>query len=368
MNSMIPFRLRFVHLAGLILLFTLLLPVNISADAPQIILADPPRMPAQPSGLAADGNIPAIKHVDAGCTAESQCVYLPQILNAIRDPRNRQYAVDLYETAYLGSSGVSTGWNGDIANCIPGNTTQAFQDSVLLRLNYFRQMAGLSKLSGFNAAYNTQDQAAALMMAANQALNHTPPTTWKCYTQTGYNGSSSSNLAIGAYGSAAISLYMNDPGTASLGHRRWILFPQTQEMGSGDISGSTWQNQTNALKAWDTHIWEARPATLDDFVAWPPAAFIPYQVVYPVWSFAVAGADFSNAAVTVTSNGVAIAVQVSHPQGGFGENTLAFKACNCSTWPKPTTDTLYDVTIKNVGVNGVPRDYSYSVTVIDPAR
>lgn len=366
MNSTIPFWLRCVHLVGLILLFTFLLPVNISAEAPQIILADPPRMPARPSSLPADSFTPAITHVDAACPADSQCVYLPRILNAIGDPRSRQYTVDLYKTDYLGSSGVSTGWNGDIPNCDPGTTTQAFKDSVLLRVNYFRQMAGLSKLSGFNATYNTQDQAAALMVAANQALNHTPPTTWKCYTQTGYDGSHSSNLEIGGYGPAAINVYMNDTGIASLGHRRWILYPQTQEMGSGDISGSIWQNQANALKAWDTHLWEARPATVNDFVAWPPAAFTPYQVVYPIWSFAVAGADFSNASVAVTSNGAAVAVQVSYPQDGYGENALAFTACNCSTWPKPTTDTSYEVTISNVGVNGIPRNYSYIVTVIDP--
>lgn len=34
-------------------------------------------------------------------------------------------------------------------------------------------------------------------------------------------------------------------------------------------------------------------------MAWPPAGYVPYQVIYPRWSFAIAGANFSQAAVTM---------------------------------------------------------------------
>ncbi len=365
----IRFLPRFAHLAALILLIACLLPLSASAKTLPVILADPPRIPEQPSGwLQADQAGLETIHANAGCSPGSLCTYLPLLTKYRVDPRSRSNAVSLFNSAYLGSSGVPTGWNGNIAGCAPGATTQAFRDSVLLRLNYFREMAGLPRLTGFDTGYNTQDQAAALMMAANQALNHTPPPGWNCYTQTGYDGSSSSNLALGAYGTEAINLYMSDGGVGSLGHRRWILYPQTQKMGTGDITGSIWQNQSNALKAWDGHVWEVRPTTLNDFVSWPPASFIPYQVVYPVWSFAVAGADFSGAAVTVGSNGANLAVQVSRPQDGFGENTLAFSFCNCSSWPRPSADTSYQVTISNVMVGGSPRTYTYTVTVIDPAK
>lgn len=360
---------RLARLCAPIVLMCSLLLIS-AANAPQFTLADPPRMPERPSWRVSNESAQAGPNPVPACSSGSQCIYLPVIsnTNTPTDPRSRPYAVDLFNTAYLGSSGVASGWNGNIGVCDPGSTTQAFRDSVLLRLNYYREMAGLAKLTGFNSAYNTQDQAAALMMAANQALSHTPPNTWKCYTQTGYDGASSSNLALGAYGTNAIDLYMGDSGVGSLGHRRWVLYPQTQEMGTGDIAGSIWQNQSNALKAWDSHIWDPRPATRDAFVAWPPAGFIPYQVVYPAWSFAVAGADFTNAAVTVSSNGANVDVQVSHPPNGFGENTLAFTACSCSAWPKPGADTPYQVTISNVVVGGVSKEYSYTVTVIDPAR
>ena len=41
-----------------------------------------------------------------------------------------------------------------------------------------------------------------------------------------------------------------------------------------------------------------RPAR-DGFVAWPPPGFVPYQTVYPRWSFVLRGADFTNATVTM---------------------------------------------------------------------
>ena len=328
-----------------------------------------------PYGLAAPPPKPAMTQASVlapttACGLGSPCVYLPLINTPSQsqpNPGSRVSAVNLFNTAYLGSQGVPTGWNGNVSGCDPGVTTQAFRDSVLLRLNYFRKMAGIPPVTDFNGAYNTQDQAAALMMAANHSLNHTPPSSWTCYTTTGYAGSSSSNLALGAYGPAAIDLYMDDGGVSSLGHRRWILYPQTQEMGTGDISGSNWQEQSNALKAWDDHIWDPRPSTLYDFVAWPPPTHIPYQVVYPAWSFAVANADFSGASVAVSLNGASLPVTVSRLPNGYGENTLAFSFYGGYAWPRPSSDTAYQIAISNVVVNGAARSYTYTVTVIDPA-
>ena len=46
----------------------------------------------------------------------------------------------------------------------------------------------------YSDADDAQVAQSSLMMAANGALDHTPPNIWKCWTQVGYNGSSSSNL------------------------------------------------------------------------------------------------------------------------------------------------------------------------------
>ena len=91
-------------------------------------------------------------------------------------------------------------------------------------------------------------------------------------------------------------------------------------------------------------------------------------MVFPAWSFAVAGADFANAGVTVTSGGANVAVTVSQPPNGYGENTLAFTVAGCNPCSRPAADTAYRVTINNVSVGGTLRSYSYTVTLIDPAK
>ena len=70
----------------------------------------------------------------------------------------------------------------------------------------------------------------------------------------------------------------------------------------------------------------------------------------------------------MTLNGLWIPVTVFHPDNGYGENALAWMACNCNSWPNPGGDKAYQVTIQNVIVNGTPHNYAYTVTVIDPDR
>lgn len=348
-------------------LFAILLSLNAPAGVGAVTsgpsLGEPPRAPDRPAGAPL---APVVTRA-AGCTT-GHCVYLPTISRPADNPRVRSYSLDLYNQAYLGSAGVAHGWNGNIAACSPGTTRPAFRNSVLLRINYFREMAGVPKLTGLNASYNQMDQSAALMMAANQDLNHNPPTSWKCYTGLGKDGAGSSNLALGAYGPNAISLYMDDGGVGSLGHRRWVLYPQTQQMGTGDIPGAAWYNQSNAMRAWDDHMWESRPDTRDEFVAWPPAAYVPYTVVYPVWSFSMADADFSSATVVLRSNGATIPTSITtRTDNGYGENTLGWNACSgCGTWPNPGADKAYQVTVSNVRIDGTPHSYSYTVTVFAP--
>jgi hypothetical protein len=52
-------------------------------------------------------------------------------------------------------------------------------------------------------------------------------------------------------------------------------------------------------------------------VAWPPAGFAPYPVVYPQWSFALSKADLSTATVTVKSNGMNAAVTTQRYVEGY---------------------------------------------------
>lgn len=301
--------------------------------------------------------------------------YLPLILRDYAsplsvNPQNRQESLNFYQQVYLASEGVGVSWTGDHAACDPGATHREFREAIARRINYFRAMAGVPGVVRLNDQYNTKAQAAALMMSANRSLSHSPPSSWACYTSDGAQGAGSSNLYLGVYGPDAITGYMRDPGSGNyfVGHRRWILYPQTREMGAGDIPPTVYP-AANALWVFDANIWEPRPQTREEFVAWPPPGYVPYPVVFARWSFAYAGADFSSATVTVDSGGSAVPISVSTPVDGFGENTLVWTPNNLSdgaSWPRPVTDTAYTVSLQNVIIGGQSRSFTYTVIVFDP--
>ena len=109
------------------------------------------------------------------------------------NPSNREASRLFYATNYLAPDSP-TAWTGNRATCDAGTTASGFQDAVLLRLNYFRAMAGVPATVTFGGTYNGKDQKAALMMSANVQLNHNPPTTWTCYTADGAEAAGNSNL------------------------------------------------------------------------------------------------------------------------------------------------------------------------------
>ena len=300
-------------------------------------------------------------------------VYLPLVQrppapSSWVDTQNREASRTLYLVDYQSSVGVDSGWTGNHATCGAGTTTEAFRAAVLRRINYFRSMAGIPAVTGFDATYTAKAQAAALMMSVNRALSHTPPASWTCYTEAGREGAGSSNLYLGIYGPEAISGYVHDPGAGNyfVGHRRWILYPQTQFMGTGDIPPRDGYPAANALWVFDQeHMWEPRPGTRNEFVAWPPPGYVPYQIVYPRWSFAYPQADLSQATVSMARAGQALAVQLNTVVNGYGENTLVWEPQTSFGTP-PTVDTSYQVAVSNVRIGGQGHDFAYTVIVFDP--
>jgi uncharacterized protein YkwD len=249
------------------------------------------------------GTIPAVVTL-------TNFVYLPLIqVPPPFDIHNRQSVLDFYTQQYL--VGVPTiDWTGSIDTCTPGTTSQAFRDAVLRRVNYFRAMAGVPNKVTLYDTYNTKAQAAALMMSANNDLNHTPPNTWQCYSTDGNEGAGNSNLSLGTNGPDAISGQLQDGGDSNYfaGHRRGILYPQSQQMGTGNVPATGGHQAANALWVYDDNFGLTRPPVRDDFVAWPPAGYVPYTVVYARWSFGHPDADFSGATVSMTQGASSVSV------------------------------------------------------------
>ncbi len=259
---------------------------------PVVELNEPPLFPERPGQLELSTGKAGVKIELAPLATLDKFVYFPVIYYedwalSVR-PTTRQELLIFYQKFYLTST-VNPGWTGNVSACNPGTTSQAFRDSLALRINYFRAMAGVPAKVTLLDEYNQKAQQAALMMSANSALSHNPPTNWKCYTNQGREAAGSSNLALGGYGLDALRMYMQDygSGNTAVGHRRWILYPQTQNFGTGDIPGGSGYSAANDLWVFDSHIWDARPATREAFVAWPPPGYVPLHRGLPALVFFV---------------------------------------------------------------------------------
>jgi len=131
------------------------------------------------------------------------------------------------------------------------------------------------------------------MMSANRNLSHTPPTNWLCYTAAGGDSAGKSNICyLSGFGNVdpgCVAGYIQDNGdnNQAVGHRRWLLYPQTTTMASGDVSESGIYGRANAIRVIEPATFSnPRPATRDGFVAWPPKGYVPYKTTYTRWSFA----------------------------------------------------------------------------------
>jgi len=287
------------------------------------------------------------------------------------DVSSRQQSQAFFNSVYTASENTPLTFTGNVSSCSPGTTNALFKDAVLLRINWFREMAGVTDNISLQPSFNTSAQDASLIMAANGLLTHTPPSSLTCYTSSGDDAAGSSNLALGTLGWGSVTGYIEDSGSnnAAVGHRRWLLHPPTEEMGTGDIPATSTSSATNSIWVFDDNIFANGPMR-DGYVAWPPPAYVPHTVVPARWSFSLGDANFNNATVSMTRNGSAISTVLEPVSSGAGLNTLVWiplglDADNGEPWPQPTSDETLNVQLNNVLVNGTPTSFSYDVEIFD---
>ncbi|MDE3066384.1 MAG: hypothetical protein KGJ60_02425 [Verrucomicrobiota bacterium] len=325
----------------------------------QPTLGDAPRAPSDVSGLPGGGPHPL--DVNGGFTVNAN---------------SREQVREFYNAVYTSSDGVPINSTANTSSCFPGTNSPAFAEATLRRINWYRAMAGVPASVTFDAMESDKDQQAAVIMSSNGRLQHVGDWTgWSCVTADGTNAAGKSNLALGSDGPDAITGYIWDYGANNYeaGHRRWILYPQTQVMATGDVPAEGGLYAANATWVIDANYGGPRPATRTPFVAWPSAGYVPSPIVFPQWSFALSNADLSAATVAMQSNGVNVAVTVQPYLTGYGENTLVWHPSSLdpssysSTFPFSGTDTVYTVAVSNVMTGAGAKNFSYSVTVFDPA-
>lgn len=272
-----------------------------------------------------------------------------------------------------------------IATCQAGQLSSATTSAVLADLNAIRALHKLPPVT-YSAADEAGAQQSALMQAANDALSHTPPTTWKCYTAQGATVSGQSNL-YGGFGSglgfnsddsilAGWLIETNNVVADSVGHRRWLLHPFLGAIAYGRVVGASptsTRGDGAALKVFGTAGAGAANGALPAYVAYPyqdyPAryfatnALLSFTVIASSNPNSVANSqvNFTGAVVTVTQRGgAAMAVsKVSYDNVGYGlPNNLQWAVAGLQA------NTYYDVTITGVRVNGAPQSYSYFFRVV----
>jgi uncharacterized protein YkwD len=281
------------------------------------------------------------------------------------DTWNRSAVASFFHDEYTPSLSVPMQWSGSVSTCTAGTTSQAYLDATFQAINYYRGMVGLPTATNATT-YNPGSQQAALIMSANGALSHSPPSSWTCWTAAGAAAAGSSNLALGNAGPAAIVAYIRDSGSGNyfVGHRRWILYPRRNQFGTGSVGGTT--QSANALYVFTSTV--ARPATPDK-VAWPPEGYVPFQVVYPRWSLSLntgSSVSFASANVAMTEGAQPVSLSVvSRTDNGYGDNTIVWEPSGLS-FTSGMQDRRFTVTVSNILVGGSPQTKVYDVVVIDP--
>jgi hypothetical protein len=298
-----------------------------------------------------------------GWDHEPSPIGAPESTSRAVDTWNRSAVASFFHTMYTPAMSVPMQWSGNASSCNAGSTSQAYIDATMQMINFYRGMAGLPDATN-DVSRNQGCQDAALIMSVNNALSHSPPSSWSCWTAAGAAAAGGSNLALGAAGPDAIDLYARDPGSfnAPVGHRRWILCPVKGSFGTGSVGETT--RDANALYVFTSNV--SRPAT-PDVVAWPPEGFVPYQVVYPRWSLSLnssPGAGYGSATVTMTEDGSPISLSVvSRSDNGYCDNTIVWEPSGLTFTPGGE-DRRITVTVS--GISGTPSSVTYDVVIMDP--
>ena len=267
----------------------------------------------------------------------------------------------------------------DIAGCRAGTLKAAVKTEFLTRLNEIRARHGLAPVV-YSSDEDVQQADSSLMMAANVALSHTPPTSWRCYTAGGASGAGASNL-IGGWGTGLgfdseddlLAGWLREGGTASLGHRRWILHPFLRKTAYGRVSALLPDGRratTASMRVFGFVSGGAAPATVPSYVGFPQGDYPSrYFALTDYLSFSVVpstsdngadrAVDFSAATVSVRGPSGDLAVtNLSRDNDGYGiANNIQWRVTGLAA------NTGYTVTI--AGVRGAPQaTYSYTFRIV----
>ena len=266
------------------------------------------------------------------------------------DPGSKTQVTHAFFADYVPAGTVAPHSSGNPNTCKPGTTSAAYRAATIGAVNFMRDLAGLAPVSQATSEA-APAQAAALIMAANHSLSHSPPSNWRCWTKPGHDGAGRSNLAYGFItAGSTIRGYMSEPGASNLevGHRRWILNPFGRRMGVGAVQDA---EALTVINGFDT----SRPNPA--YVGWPTSGWFPYPLE-PDQRWSLSAGDsrtrFGHARVTVLDGSTPVAVRREAPVYGYGQPTLVWEM------PPVHNGHTYSVRVTGMTRSGVKGTFSTS--------
>jgi len=270
----------------------------------------------------------------------------------------------------------------NLTTCQAGKLTSAEKQKVLEAVNGIRALHNLKPVV-YHEEFDNPAEEAALMMASNDDLNHTPPKSWKCWSQDGYDGAEHTNLFISwstnpPQSVESIYSWMIDEFSEYVGHRRWIIDPFLKKIAIGRADGPSAKNSGLTASAMALYVIDNDKQDISDwdmdFVAYPYQYYKPQNIYYSEgsatkWHYLSftyiadkfnywnnQNVDFSATTITMkdeNGNNVSIAKSF-YDNEGYG-------VPNCLKW-MPTvlnSEVKYEVTIKGVKIGSNTKDFTY---------
>jgi hypothetical protein len=272
----------------------------------------------------------------------------------------------------------------DHTSCTAGTLKDSEKQLVLQKINYIRSLHGLQPVE-YDYSWDNKCSQSSLITTANYQQygfgqgNHTPPKSWACWSQDGYDGASSSNLFISmGYTPPTVNSvinWMHDTNVESLGHRRWIINPFLKKIAIGRCDGDLGGMKFSCMTLY-CHDRSQNVSGADyEYVAYPYHQYDP-ELVNKQWlmSFSVMynktnmfqnnNVNYSQATVKITGGGNTY----TFGQGQVGYDNGNYGMPNCLKWqfPQVQEHVKYDVEITNVNVNGTMKNYTYWFELTDP--
>ncbi|EEY94706.1 hypothetical protein HMPREF0016_03221 [Acinetobacter johnsonii SH046] len=275
----------------------------------------------------------------------------------------------------------------DLNACQAGRPSEAERQLFINTLNEIRALHHLPKVR-YDHTYEDQMMQASMLLAVNEKTSHYPDGTWRCFSDIGYQGASTSNLnfiqayqLLASYGADTHLInWLIEKNSSSIGHRRHILSPFLSKTAYGEVSNTEAKSVATILGAAMKVIYPYASQSLSTTMPKGVIAY-PYHVypkkffskteplslsilVNPQNAYANNTVDFSQAKLTVTRRDnqqiqTISNIQYDNISYGLLANNLQFH------FSAMQYNVIYDVQVQNVLVDGKVEDYTYWFKVDD---